>query len=77
MTDIIQRVQIFPKQGSDEYGKATTEIEQLRAVLRECADGLNELLKERYACGLSFQMIRQQYNIEMEPVLKARNLLRG
>ncbi len=51
-------------------------IARLEAVLSECADGLESELRARYGDTVAYASERRKFNLEMEPVVEARALIR-
>lgn len=51
------------------------EIERLREALKECADDLESLVKAEYAPMLDYPDKRRKYKRDLEPVIRARELL--
>lgn len=52
------------------------EIELLRASLKECSDELAEMVEYHYTKTKDHPAMKRRYDRDMEPVIKARELLK-
>jgi hypothetical protein len=81
MSDIIKRLRAGIHTSADENmlrNEGADEIERLRAALKECADDLEAEIMHRYGDTThKYQREKQKRDQDMEPVIKARNLLSG
>ncbi len=72
--DIVERLQLFAITGALR-DDAISEIERLRAALKECSDDLESELRGRYDKTLDYPSQRNRFDRDMKPVVEARKLL--
>jgi hypothetical protein len=54
---------------------AAARVRELEEALRECADDLANMIHHAYPSRDVYQVIKSKYDRDMEPVIRARELL--
>jgi len=54
----------------------TPDVKALLASLKECSDELSDMIKYHYSATIHHPSMKRKYDLDMEPVNRARDLLK-